>query len=128
MIFRRKRKRRKPVTAASRQRRELARPLIAAKVEHWAGRLGVQPKRVAIRDQRSRWGSASSLGNLNFNWRITAMPEEIFDYIIIHELAHLREMNHSLKFWRIVAEHAPNYKTHRAWLRRNGTKYHRVVV
>ncbi len=73
--------------------------------------------RVAVRDQRTRWGSASSLGNLNFNWRIAEMPEAVFDYIVIHELAHLKELNHSPRFWAVVAEYCSDYRAQRRWLR-----------
>lgn len=90
--------------------------------------MGISPKRVAIRDQRTRWGSASTLGNLNFSWRVAAMPDEIQDYIVIHELAHLREMNHSPAFWEIVGAYCPEYRQHRAWLRRYGAQYHRTLV
>lgn len=122
------RSRRRALTATEQKARAAARPVILKRVGFWAGRMNVQPKRIAIRDQRSRWGSASALGNVNFSWRVTRMPAGVQDYIIIHELAHLREMNHSRTFWAIVAEHSPDYQEHRHWLHRNGARYHRRLL
>lgn len=114
---RRVRKPHRPLTAAETLQRGLARPLILERVAYWSGVMDITPGRVAVRNQRSRWGSASSLGNLNFNWRIAGLPESVRDYVIIHELAHLCQMNHSPAFWAIVAEYCPAYKKHRKWLR-----------
>lgn len=75
--------------------------------------------RISLRDQSTRWGSCSSSKNLNFNWRLIFAPVEILDYVIIHELAHTREMNHSANFWTIVATTMPDYEKHRKWLRDN---------
>jgi len=76
--------------------------------------------RIAIRNQKTRWGSCSNGRNLNFNWRLLMAPLEIVEYIVVHELAHLEEMNHSKSFWRIVASRCPEYKQHNKWLRVNG--------
>lgn len=73
--------------------------------------------KVAIRDQSTRWGSCSSQGNLNFNWRLYLAPIEILDYVIIHELSHTKQMNHSQKFWDIVESILPDYKERRKNLR-----------
>jgi predicted metal-dependent hydrolase len=67
-------------------------------------------KKVSIRNQHSRWGSCSSKKNLNFNWRIVYLPQEYLDYLIVHELCHLKELNHSARFWNLVAKQIPNYK------------------
>jgi predicted metal-dependent hydrolase len=120
----RRRPRPQPIARAT---REAARAVILAKVAYWTPLLGVTPGRVAIRNQRSRWGSASSIGNLNFNWRIAKMPEELLDYVIIHELAHLRELNHSPAFWAIVAEHCPEYRTRRKELREYSSTTKKVL-
>ncbi len=74
--------------------------------------------KITIRNQKSRWGSCSSKGNLNFNYRIFLLPDELTNYIIIHELCHLKEMNHSKKFWNLVHEQIPNYKEKRRELKK----------
>lgn len=74
--------------------------------------------KITIRNQKSRWGSCSSKGNLNFNYRIFLLPDELTNYIIIHELCHLKEMNHSKKFWNLVDEQIPNYKEKRRELKK----------
>ncbi|HEY7982633.1 MAG TPA: SprT family zinc-dependent metalloprotease [Ktedonobacterales bacterium] len=76
--------------------------------------------RVTIKAQKSRWGSCSRQGNLNFNWRLLLAPLAVLDYVVIHELCHLREMNHSPRFWQLVAVACPDYATHRRWLRTHG--------
>lgn len=75
--------------------------------------------RVTLRNQKSRWGSCSRLNNLNFNWRLIMAPIEVIDYVIVHEMCHLKEMNHSPRYWRLVAETIPDYKEVRKWLRKN---------
>jgi hypothetical protein len=94
-----------------------AREAFAERVAYWAPRLGVTHGRVTIRDQKTVWGSAARSGALSFNWRVLMAPPEVLDYLVIHELAHLREMNHSRRFWAIVAEHCPDWRRHRTWLR-----------
>lgn len=84
-----------------------------------ARHMGAHPKAVSIRDQRTRWGSCSSRGNLSFNWRLVMAPPAILQYVVIHELAHLFEPNHSKNFWNLVARYYPDYKKARAWLRKN---------
>ncbi len=79
--------------------------------------LDVSYKRLTIRDQRTRWGSCSRQGTLSFNWRLIMFSDIIIDYVILHEAAHLREMNHSAVFWKIVEKYCPYYKVHRKWLR-----------
>ncbi|MBU0705662.1 M48 family metallopeptidase [Patescibacteria group bacterium] len=75
--------------------------------------------RVTFRNQKTRWGSCSSAKNLNFNWRLIMAPIEIIDYVVVHELCHLKHMNHSTSFWRLVAEAIPEYKGMRKWLKDN---------
>ena len=90
------------------------------RVSHWAPQLGVTFGHVRVKDQRSLWGSCSRAGNLNFNWRLTLAPPEVLNYVVIHELAHRLEMNHSRKFWAHVEKICPDYRAHRGWLRKNG--------
>lgn len=75
---------------------------------------------ITLREQKTRWGSCSSDGNLNFNWRLVHYPPAIIDYVIIHELAHRTHMNHSAAFWNLVKTHDPEYLKHRGWLKRHG--------
>ena len=100
---------------AERMAREIP-PRVAA----WAARLGVGYGRITVRAQHTRWGSCSSRGNLNFNCLLMVCPEEIRDYVIVHELCHRREMNHSLRFWALVGSVLPDYERRRAWLKTNG--------
>lgn len=82
--------------------------------------MGVSYGKVSIRDQKTRWGSCSGKGNLNFNWKLSLVPDEILDYVAVHELAHRIEMNHSANFWREVEKILPDYRERRKWLRDNG--------
>ncbi len=94
--------------------------VIPPKVMHYAEIAGVTYGRITIRNQKSRWGSCSSKGNLNFNCMLMKAPEEVLDYVIIHELCHRKEMNHSKAFWAEVAKLCPDYKAHRKWLKEHG--------
>ena len=82
--------------------------------------MGVDYGRITVRDQRTRWGSCSAKGNLNFNWRLILAPGEVLDYVVVHELAHRREMNHSKRFWSLVEMVLPDYERRRRWLKENG--------
>jgi predicted metal-dependent hydrolase len=82
-----------------------------------AARHDVTVTRISIRNQRWRWGSCSRAGHICLNWRLVTMPEDVRDYVLIHELMHLKRMDHSPKFWKLVAEACPEYKKARAWLR-----------
>ena len=77
------------------------------------------PNQIRIKDQKTRWGSCSSKRNLNFNYRIVMAPDEVLDYIVVHELSHIKFMNHSKEFWKEVARILPNYQNLRLWLRKN---------
>ena len=105
-----------------------ARDLLTAKTSHWAGVLGVNPQRIFIREQKSRWGSCSSRGNVNYNWRLIMAPPAVVDYLVVHELCHMKQPNHSPAFWSLVAEAAPDYKEHRRWLRKNGALLTRLFA
>lgn len=87
-----------------------ARMLIEQRVDHYAGIMGIAYGRISMRNQKTRWGSCSSDGNLNFNCRLLYVPLELLDYVVVHELAHRRHMNHSAEFWQEVEKYLPDYK------------------
>lgn len=93
---------------------------IRERLEINAPRIGVGFGRVTIRDQRSRWGSCSAKGNLNFNWKLIMAPPEVLDYVVIHELCHRIEFNHSPRFWGLVEKQMPEYADWKKWLDRHG--------
>lgn len=101
---------------------DLALKVISVKVKHYAGLMNVQYGRITIRNQKTRWGSCSSKGNLNFNCLLMLAPDEVVDYVVIHELCHLIEMNHSKAFWQQVEQIMPDYKKHRKWLKDHGNE------
>ena len=100
-----------------------AREYIPRRVEHYASLLGVSYSTITIRDQKTRWGSCSSEGNLNFNCRLVFVPDRIVDYVVIHELAHRRFMNHSKAFWKEVEKYMPDYKEQKKLLSRFAIKH-----
>lgn len=90
------------------------------KVAFYAQKVGVTYGRITIRNQKSRWGSCSGKGNLNFNCLLMLAPEEVQDYVVVHELCHRKEMNHSDRFWKEVEKVLPDYRQQRAWLKEHG--------
>ena len=98
--------------------------LASMRCAHFAGHYGLSYKKITIRAQKSRWGSCSRAGNLSFNYKIAALPAHIADYIIAHEICHLIEMNHSKRFWALVAKAIPNHKELRKELRQVAVVYH----
>lgn len=96
--------------------RKKAREIFTKRVEYFAPQIGKRVNRIAIRGQHTRWGSCSSKGNLNFNWRLMLAPPEIIDYVVVHELCHLLHMNHSKDFWHSVEAILPDYKQRKKWL------------
>lgn len=100
--------------------RKRARDILLDRTELWAKNMGISFGRMTIRDQRSRWGSCSSQGNLNFNWRLVLAPPAVLDYVVVHELCHRLEMNHSKRFWSHVEHWFPDYRAARAWLKTEG--------
>jgi predicted metal-dependent hydrolase len=105
-------------------RREAKRELEAAALRY-ANDLGLAVRRVSVRDQSSRWGSCSTTGLLSFSWRLILAPSQVLNYLAAHEVAHLVEMNHSRKFWRVVKHLCPDHERAKAWLDVNGADLHR---
>ncbi len=99
---------------------ERAREVIPARARHFAPLVGVGVGRVTIRNQVSKWGSCSAAGNLNFNCLLMLTPPEVLDYVVVHELCHRRQMNHSAKFWAEVGRVLPDYREAGRWLKVNG--------
>jgi len=100
--------------------REQARHDLERAVERESVRLGVRPLGIAVRDQRTRWGSCSPRGLLSFNWRLILAPPAILAYVVVHELCHLRRHDHSPAFWRLVARARPTYLAEKRWLSDHG--------
>jgi len=100
--------------------REQAKGLLTDKVEQFKSSVDVQPEKLTIRSCKSRWGSCSSTGRLMFNWKIMMAPESVIDYLVVHELCHILEHNHSPRFWQQVERVLPNYRSPRKWLKDNG--------
>ena len=90
---------------------------IRERLDYYIPKIGKTPGRVTIREQKTRWGSCSSKGNLNFNWKLIMAPPEALDYVVIHELCHLYEFNHSPRFWALVSSHMPDYEAWKQWLK-----------
>ena len=99
-----------------------AKRIIPQRVRYYAGIIGVEYGRITIRMQKSRWGSCSAKGNLNFNCLLMRTPDEIIDYVVVHELCHLKELNHSQRFWAEVEKVFPDYKERRKWLKDHGNE------
>ena len=93
---------------------------IPKRVRYYANVVNESYARVFIKNQKSRWGSCSSAGNLNFNWRLMMAPLTVLDYVVVHELCHLKQMNHSKEFWEEVEKTLPDYKERKKWLDENG--------
>jgi predicted metal-dependent hydrolase len=102
------------------QARTGARELVSMLAEEEAERIGVAYQRIRIGGQRTLWGSCSARGTLSFNWRLVLAPIEVLDYVVVHELCHLRVPDHSRRFWALVECHRPHWRRQRDWLRRHG--------
>ncbi len=116
------------LTAAERRRletlekryRSAARAQFETRTAHFHSMTGGHFTSITVRDQKTRWGSCSSLGTLSFNYRLIFAPPAVLDYVVVHELCHLTHMNHSKDFWSMVASIMPDYKKHRQWLKEHG--------
>jgi predicted metal-dependent hydrolase len=114
-----------PMHLARRVREHLgamARSELALRAHRLAATIGYEVKRVSVRDTKSRWGSCSGRGSLSFSWRLILAPEPVVDYVVAHEVAHLAEMNHGPRFWKLVERLAPESAVARAWLKRNRSR------
>lgn len=108
------------VTELIRWLRKRYKKIISTRVQTYAKTFGYEVVKVTLRDQSTRWGSCSTNGTISLNWRLIFAPTAVLDYVIIHELAHLKHMNHSKDFWSEVERMMPDYKTYKRWLRQNG--------
>ena len=106
--------------ALERWYRKRARAEVTPRLDAACARAGTSYTRLQIRGQRTRWASCSSNGAMSFNWRLLLAPAEILDYVVEHEVAHLERLDHSPRFWRLLASRCPDWRRHEAWLRRHG--------
>ena len=109
-----------PSAVSESQSRMTARAVVTRLAEEGAECIGVEYRRIRIGGQRTRWGSCSSRGTLSFNWRLVLAPPAVLDYVVVHELCHLRVPNHSRRFWALVELHRPHWRQQRQWLRDYG--------
>ncbi len=112
-------RRQAPPPDVERALRAKAGRVLPARVAELAGAHGLTVARVSVRNQRWRWGSCSRAGHICLNWRLVLMPDWVRDYVILHELMHLRRLDHSPRFWKLVADACPEFREARAWLRRH---------
>ncbi len=99
-----------------------AQEVLPERVAKFSKALGLKPRRLSFRDQKTRWGSCSSTGALSFNWKLIAAPLEVVDYVVVHELCHLQHLNHSAKFWNLVETQVSEMKARKKWLRDHAHK------
>lgn len=119
----------KQLAAAEKHYRKAAQEYIPGRVLYFQKQIGVIPARITIRDQKTRWGSCSSNRTLSFNYRLMLAPPEILDYVVVHELCHLKHMNHSSDFWSEVGKVLPDYRKKKEWLKNHGqelTMFHHL--
>ena len=100
--------------------RRQAKARLEERAAYFASRMGVSYQRISVRAAKTRWGSCSAKGNLNFHWKLILMPPQVLDYVVVHELAHRKEMNHSPAFWAEVEKILPDYRERRKWLKTYG--------
>jgi len=106
--------------------KQIAKEILTSRTRVLAAQVGYAPKRLAIKDTRTRWGSCSSLGNINLSWRLILAPPEHCDYVIFHELAHLKHHDHSSLFWNFLRSVCPYYVQSQHWFRENGHTLHKI--
>jgi predicted metal-dependent hydrolase len=118
LIYKIRKVRRKKPSPKYLKRREGARGFIHARLEYWNQFYNFKYNRVSIKDTKTRWGSCSKRGNLNFSYKLALMPEHLADYVIVHELCHLKKFNHGPKFWKLVGEAMPDWQERRMELKK----------
>lgn len=109
--------------------KSVARDELEKKVTHYSSLMDIPSNKslsLNVRDYKRRWGSCDNKGRLSFNWRIIQAPPEVLDYVVVHELAHCHEFNHSKRFWNIVAQQMPNWKERQFWLHTHGADLYRI--
>jgi hypothetical protein len=104
-----------------------AKRLLEARTQEYAARIGARPGKISVRDTASRWGSCSVARSISFSWRLILAPAFVLDYVVAHEVAHLREMNHGPRFWKLVGQLVDDVKRPQSWLRKNGVTLHRYA-
>jgi predicted metal-dependent hydrolase len=122
------RDRRAPATVLRGWLAERARTAVESEIGRHASALGVAPAGIALRDPRTRWGSASRSGRLSFSWRLVLAPPEALETVVVHELAHLRVFGHGAEFWALVASRRPDHREWRRWLRRHSVELHATLA
>lgn len=105
-----------------------AREELTAASRRYAAAMGTKFRRISVRDQKSRWGSCTAAGDLNYSWRLILTPPYVLDYVAAHEVAHLLHLDHSRRFWRLVLSHCPQAPRAKRWLKAHGHSVHRIVV
>ena len=101
-----------------------AREDLIKSAKYFSEKLGKRPTKITVKDTTHQWGSCTSTGKLSFSWRLILMPPEILEYVVAHEVAHLEEMNHSYRFWKLTKQLCDHTSMSRNWLKRNGAKFH----
>jgi len=99
--------------------KQRAEELVVGFADHNSKKFGLHPTKIRIRTQKHRWGSCSAKDVININWQLVFFPEEIMEYVVVHEICHIKHKNHSKSFWKLVEAHLPNYKEHYNWLKKN---------
>ncbi|MDE2385009.1 MAG: M48 family metallopeptidase [Alphaproteobacteria bacterium] len=107
--------------------KKLALEELTSRSRHYALAMGSAFSGIAVRDQKSRWGSCSAAGKLSYSWRLILAPPFVLDYVAAHEVAHLKEMNHGPRFWRLVLTHCPHARSAKVWLKEHGRKIHSLL-
>lgn len=98
-----------------------ARRVFAARLDAFAARMDLNYRELYVKEQKTKWGSCSAQGNINLNWRLVMAPDQVINYVVVHELAHRKHLNHSSAFWQCVEAYIPDYRQWRKWLRENGS-------